>query len=121
MPSLIVWILAIYGAAFLVSDAKILSDWIPLRPLLQRVGFLKDLLQCYFCMGIWLGAGGWFLFAWPDVWRKEAFLYVLAAATGAYLLDMLVSYLEAKTMAAEVKTMALMQQQPPEETDERDT
>lgn len=100
MPSLIVWILAVYGIAFLLSDAKIMSDWIPLRPLLKRVKFFKDLLECYFCMGIWISAGLWFLLHWPDPWKLDAVLYLPAGAAGAYLLDLTAHLIETRILTS---------------------
>lgn len=100
MPSLITWILAVYGIAFLLSDAKILSDWIPLRPLLKRVNFFKDLLECYFCMGIWIGAALWVALRWPRVLDREALLYLPAGAAGAYLLDLVAHLIEVRILTA---------------------
>jgi hypothetical protein len=100
MPSLITWILAVYGIAFLLSDAKILSDWIPLRPALKRVKFFKDLLECYFCMGIWISASLWLLFQWPHVLEREAALYLPAGAAGSYLLDLVAHFIETRILTA---------------------
>jgi len=100
MPSLITWILAVYGIAFLLSDAKILSDWIPIRPLLKRVKFFKDLLECYFCMGIWIGAALWFGLHWSNPWRLEAVLYIPAGSAGAYLIDLTAQFIETSILTA---------------------
>jgi hypothetical protein len=100
MPSLITWILAVYGIAFLLSDAKILNDWIPIRPLLKRVKFFKDLFECYFCMGIWIGAALWFALLWPDPWKREAALYLPAGAAGAYLLDLVAHLIETRILTS---------------------
>lgn len=112
MPSLSIalWVLAVYGLTFLLSDAKILSDWIPIRPLLQRVRFLKELLECYFCMGIWVGGGLWVVIQWPQPWTTQALLYIPAGATGAYLLDLAVHYAETRILMA-----SFSQAEPPEE------
>jgi len=99
MPSLILWILAVYGLVFLLSDAKILSEWIPVRPLLQRVKFFRELLQCYFCMGIWVGAALWFALTWPNPFNIQAAAYLPAGAAGAYLIDLLTNYVETQMMA----------------------
>jgi hypothetical protein len=99
-PSLIAWILAVYGVAFLLSDAKILSDWIPIRPLLKRVKFFKELLECYFCSGLWIGAGFWLLLYWPHPWKKEALLYLPAGAAGAYLLDLVAHLIETRILTS---------------------
>ena len=100
MPSLTLWVLAVYGTVFLLSDAKILSEWVPLRPFLQRSKFINDLLGCYFCMGIWVGAAAWTLLMWPDPLKPEAWLYVLAGAAGSYILDAAMLRLEAGTLLA---------------------
>jgi hypothetical protein len=100
MPSLITWILAVYGFAFLLSDAKILNDWIPIRPLLKRVKFFKDLLECYFCMGIWISAGLWFGLHWSNPWRLDALLYLPAGAAGAYLLDLVAHLIETRILTS---------------------
>jgi hypothetical protein len=100
MPSLITWILAVYGIAFLLSDAKILSDWIPLRPLLKRLRFFKGLLECYFCMGVWIGAGLWVALRWPHFLDREALLYLPAGAAGAYLLDLVAHLIETRILAS---------------------
>lgn len=97
---LITWILAVYGIAFLLSDAKILSEWIPLHPLLKRVKFFKDLLECYFCMGIWIGAVLWVALRWPQVFEREALLYLPAGAAAAYLLDLVAHLIETKIMTS---------------------
>jgi hypothetical protein len=70
MPSLITWILAVYGIAFLLSDAKILSDWIPVRPLLI-----------------------------------QALLYLPAGAAGAYLLDLIVHYIETRILMTSLQSI----------------
>ena len=103
MPSFILWTLAVYGIAFLLSDAKILSDWIPLRPFLKRVKFLKELLECYFCTGIWVGVLFWALLRWPDLWSRyslESLLYVPAGAAGSYLLDLVAHLIETRILAS---------------------
>lgn len=107
MPSLITWILAVYGIAFLLSDAKILSEWIPVRPLLQRVGFIRELLRCYFCMGVWISAGGWVWWSWPNIFMKDSLLYIFAGATGTYVLNCVLEYLEARTMAEGARALSL--------------
>jgi hypothetical protein len=99
LPSLTIWILAVYGLAFLLSDAKIFEDWIPLRPQLRKVKFFRDLLSCYFCMGIWISTAGWVLWSWPFIWRKEVVLYILAGSAGAFLIETGVNAAEAFTMA----------------------
>lgn len=98
MPSLTLWIAAVYGIIFLLSDAKILSEWIPIRPLLQRVKFFKSLMSCYFCMGIWVSAGLWVLLNWPKVFKPTGLLYVFAGAAGAYIIDLLTNFIETKMM-----------------------
>jgi len=98
MPSLPLWIAAVYGIIFLLSDAKILSEWIPIRPLLQRVRFFKDLMSCYFCMGIWVSAGLWALLNWPKVFKPQGLLYIFAGAAGAYVFDLLTNFIETKMM-----------------------
>jgi hypothetical protein len=98
MPSLTLWILAVYGLAFLISDAKILEEWIPIRPQLRKIRFFKGLLSCYFCMGIWGGMLGWVLWSWPYILRKEALFYILAGASGAFLIDLSVNVVDALTM-----------------------
>ncbi len=76
MLELSLFSLAVYGLAFLLADAKIFgcpangfpSDpteddfaavarkgMIPLRQLLLRIRFLRKLLSCYFCLGVWCG------------------------------------------------------------------
>jgi len=102
MPSLPLWILAIYGIAFLLSDAKILSDWIPIRPLLKRVKFFRELLECYFCMGIWLGAALWGALNWKDPWQIQALLYLPAGAAGAYLLDLIAHFIEVRILMTQL-------------------
>jgi hypothetical protein len=99
-PSLITWILAVYGVAFLLSDAKILSDWLPLRPLLKRVRFFKELLECYFCMGVWISAALWVALSWPKPWKLEALLYLPAGAAGAYLLDLVAHLIETRILTS---------------------
>jgi len=100
MPSLITWTLAVYGLAFLLSDSKIFEDWIPIRPFFKRIKFFRDLLSCYFCMGIWISTGGCLLWSWPNIGQKELVLYVLAGSTGAFLIDIVVNALEAFTMTS---------------------
>lgn len=100
MPSLITWILAVYGIAFLLSDAKILSEWIPLRPLLKRSRFLKELLECYFCMGVWISVGLWAALKWPRVLDREALLYLPAGAAGAYLVDLVAHLIETRILTS---------------------
>jgi hypothetical protein len=97
---LTLWVLAVYGLTFLLSDAKILSEWIPIRPLLQRARFLRELLECYFCMGLWVGGGLWVAVQWPNPWTIQALLYLPAGATGAYLLDLAVHYAETRILTA---------------------
>jgi hypothetical protein len=108
-----IWILAVYGLAFLLSDAKIFEDWIPIRPHLRKIKFFRDLMSCYFCMGIWIGAGGWALFSWPNLWKKEAILYILAGSAGAFLIETAVNAVEAFTMA----TFSRFSQKNKEESD----
>lgn len=98
MPNVFTWILAVYGIAFLLSDAKILSDWIPVRPILKRLRFFKDLLECYFCMGIWISAALWVGLTWPNFLKLDAVIYLPAGAAGAYLLDLVVHYIETRIL-----------------------
>ena len=100
MPNILTWIFAVYGITFLLADAKILSDWIPIRPTLQRVKFFRDLLSCYFCMGIWISTLLWVSIQWPTLRWREAVLYVPAGATGAYLLDLVVHFVETSILGS---------------------
>lgn len=95
MPSLVLWILWVYGIAFLLADSKIFGEWIPVRPLFMRWAFFRDLLRCYFCMGVWISAGSWLLFAWPRLLWREALLYSMAGAVGAFLVDLGATAIEA--------------------------
>jgi hypothetical protein len=67
-----------FGVAFLLADARIFGadtqrytdiaqflplreqlkeGFLPIRPLLLRLQFFRELLSCYFCMGVWTGMG----------------------------------------------------------------
>ena len=101
----------LYGIAFLLSDAKILSEWIPLRPLLKRLKFFRDLMECYFCMGIWISAALWLFLQWPSPWKREGLLYLFSGAAGAYLFDLTAHLIETKILSSFVE----VQEQPEEE------
>ena len=91
--NLLLWLLAVYGVCFVLIDSGVFT-W-P-RQQLQRVGFMRRLLNCYFCTGCWVGLGLWVWWDWPCAWyHKETAFRVLAGATGAYLISSLVTWLEA--------------------------
>lgn len=99
MADALFWILSVYALCLLLCDSKISiplrASLFALRPLFISK-FFESLFECYFCMGIWVSAGLWALFSWPDIWHLEALKYVLTGAGGAYFLNLVSNVLEAK-------------------------
>ena len=89
MPGFLLWIFAVYGIVFLLADSKIFSQWIPLRPYLERNAFFAALLSCYFCLGVWVALGLYLLCAFTvhaSASPFEGLVYVFAGAAGAFVL-----------------------------------
>lgn len=85
-------LLAIYGVTYLVCDSKILE-----RPrlLLCRVGFLRNMLACYFCTGFWVALGVYMYLGRSELpdGLDSIVLYSFAGASVAYMLDAAVAFL----------------------------
>jgi hypothetical protein len=85
-------LLAAYGLTFLACDAEIFAA--P-RRLVSRLAFLRRMLACHFCTGIWTSTGLYLLYRGPhEFLRRDTVLYVLAGAAIAYVLDRVVLSLE---------------------------
>ena len=80
---MILFFLAAYGLTFLLCEASILDA--P-RELVCRIGFVEDLLDCYFCTGIWTSAAV-SLLLWPGVSLSLHIAHALAGATTTYAID----------------------------------
>lgn len=117
-PSLVLWLLAVFGLTFLLTDSNILNK--P-RQWLTRIGFFESMLRCHYCTATWVAVGLWIAFHYDNVpqlvkWRL-ALLYVFAGNITSYLLGQGVELVEAKHAMIQVQ---LMQHygSPPDEDDE---
>ncbi len=121
----IVFSLVVYGLAFLFADAHIFGcdassfkkdeKWddvkhigmIPLRPLVLRFRFFRELLKCYFCIGVWCGllvhpllwhffGQGYFLCHpnKPLAWFEGLVLSALVSAPTCYIINLNVQWFE---------------------------
>lgn len=87
MTYLGLFLLAVYGATFLVCDAEIFAA--P-RRLICQVSFFRRMLTCHFCTGIWVAAAIVLCGQGPGSFRTTAaWLHVLAGAASSYFLDRL--------------------------------
>lgn len=90
LDEIVQWLLlplATYGLCFVVKDAKITT---PIRVLVCKVGFFRELLSCTFCTAFWCSLGTaafyylvlciasyWLIVLWP-----------FAGATICYAIDL---------------------------------
>jgi len=90
------FLLASYGVTFLVCDAKVLS--FP-RNLFRRIRRLDELLDCYFCVGFWVGLG-LYLALYGVMEDRESmvqfFVYGFSGAAFAYVINTAVLWLESR-------------------------
>ena len=93
MGEVLLYLLSVYGAVFLLRDAKIFDDfrhggWVPIRPLVMRLRFMRSLFACPFCLAVWVGAGLWLMtLLWTDevTVRNQLFQRVFAGSAFTYL------------------------------------
>jgi hypothetical protein len=99
LDSFIIFSVAVYGLTFLIADAKIfgvsacdfpvepteadftaaiLDGQIPIRHVVLRIRFFREMLSCYFCTGVWTSVALNLLFNWyaqlNPTWRDSYFL-----------------------------------------------
>ena len=104
--SLSIWLLACYGLTFLLADATVFAR--PRVWVTSRSRWLSELLGCYFCLGVWVSLGLWVAAAWPlklGDW-SSALLHVFGGATVSYVLDRVVTALEAYHAIVQLQAMA---------------
>lgn len=131
LATLALFSILVYGFAFLAADAKLFGcpvkdyndnptdvDYIrscgtlPIRPIFLKLKFFRELLSCYFCMGVWTGSAAHavlVLLAPYNVHILDSYILLSNTATGTaisfliaaviggpvcYLADIMVQILE---------------------------
>jgi hypothetical protein len=81
------WLLATYGLTFLVCDSKLLER--ARRFVKMRSAFMRDLMGCFFCSGVWV-AGALTMLRMGRAGQFDALNFMVdtfAGATGCYVIN----------------------------------